>query len=73
MEQKGDMAGWVVSLKNGRDDPGARFAAFDVSYRLSFVCHWLTPYTDFGVHDDVPPPMRRLVPRDLSLAYARNS
>jgi hypothetical protein len=41
--------------KDGRDDPGARFAAFDFSYRLPFVRKWLTVYTDSEVHDDVSP------------------
>jgi len=41
--------------KNGRDDPGARFGAFDFSYRLPFVRKWLTLYTDSEVHDDVSP------------------
>jgi hypothetical protein len=40
-------------VKNGRDDPGARFGAFDFSYRLPFVRKWLTLYTDSEVHDDV--------------------
>lgn len=41
--------------KNGRDDPGARFGAFDFSYRLPFVRNWLTLYTDSEVHDDISP------------------
>jgi hypothetical protein len=41
--------------KNTPDDPGARFAAFDFSYRLPFVRKWLTLYTDSEVHDDVSP------------------
>jgi hypothetical protein len=41
--------------KNGRDDPGARFGAFDFSYRLPFVRKWLTLYADSEVHDDVSP------------------
>jgi len=41
--------------KNGRDDPGARFGAFDFSYRLPFLRQWLTLYTDSEVHDDVSP------------------
>jgi hypothetical protein len=43
------------SKKNGRDDPGARFAAFDFSYRLPFLRHWLTLYSDSEVHDDISP------------------
>jgi len=43
------------SVKFGRDDPGARFGAFDASYRLPFLRNWLTFYTDSEVHDDVSP------------------
>jgi hypothetical protein len=43
------------TVKYGRDDPGARFGAFDFSYRLPFVRKWLTLYTDSEVHDDVSP------------------
>jgi hypothetical protein len=41
--------------KFGRNDPGARFGAFDFSYRLPFLRKWLTLYTDSEVHDDVSP------------------
>ena len=41
--------------KNGPTDPGARFGAFDFSYRLPFVRNWLTFYGDGEVHDDVSP------------------
>jgi len=41
--------------KDTPDDPGARFAAFDFSYRLPFVRKWLTLYTDSEVHDDISP------------------
>ena len=44
-----------VAQKNGPDDPGARFGAFDFSYRLPFVRKWLTLYTDSEVHDDISP------------------
>jgi hypothetical protein len=44
-----------VAVKDGPDDPGARFGAFDFSYRLPFVRNWLTLYTDSEVHDDVSP------------------
>ena len=43
------------NAKDGRDDPGARFGAFDFSYRLPLVRNWLTLYTDSEVHDDVSP------------------
>jgi hypothetical protein len=36
-------------------DPGARFGTFDVTYRLPFLRHWVTVYTDSLVHDDVSP------------------
>jgi hypothetical protein len=41
--------------KNSSRDPGARFGAFDFSYRLPFVRNWLTLYCDSEVHDDVSP------------------
>jgi hypothetical protein len=43
------------AVKFGRDDPGARFGAFDFSYRLPFVRNYLTVYADAEVHDDVSP------------------
>ncbi len=43
------------SVKNSIKDPGARFGAFDFSYRLPFVRNWLTLYSDGEVHDDVSP------------------
>ncbi len=36
-------------------DPGARFSAFDFSYRLPFLRDWLTLYTDSFAHDDILP------------------
>ncbi len=41
--------------KQSSQDPGARFGAFDFSYRLPFVRNWLTLYSDSEVHDDVSP------------------
>ena len=41
--------------KFSRDDPGARFGAFNFSWRLPFLRNWLTLYTDGEVHDDVSP------------------
>ncbi|HVU48759.1 MAG TPA: capsule assembly Wzi family protein [Terracidiphilus sp.] len=41
--------------KNGPKDPGARFGAFDFSYRVPFLRNWITLYTDAEVHDDVSP------------------
>jgi hypothetical protein len=41
--------------KQGRNDPGARFSAFNFSWRLPFVRKYLTLYTDSEDHDDVTP------------------
>jgi hypothetical protein len=41
--------------KFSRNDPGARFGAFDLTYRLPYLRHWLTFYTDSEAHDDVSP------------------
>ena len=41
--------------KFGRNDPGARFGAFDFSYRLPYLRNWLTLYADGEAHDDVSP------------------
>jgi len=43
------------TVKDSSRDPGARFGAFDFSYRLPFVRNWLTLYSDSEVHDDVSP------------------
>jgi hypothetical protein len=40
-------------VKGGPNDPGARFSAFDFSYRLPLARKWLTLYTDSEVHDDI--------------------
>jgi hypothetical protein len=44
-----------AAVKNSPQDPGARFGAFDFSYRLPFVRNWLTLYSDSEVHDDISP------------------
>ena len=46
-----------VSLaeKESRNDPGARFGAFDMSYRLPYLRNWLTFLVDSEAHDDVNP------------------
>jgi hypothetical protein len=41
--------------KFSRDDPGARFSAFQFSYRLPFARNYLTLYTDSESHDDLTP------------------
>ncbi len=43
------------AVKNSPEDPGARFSTFDFEYRLPFLRHWVTLYTDSLVHDDVSP------------------
>lgn len=45
----------TLDEKLSRDDPGARFGAFDFSYRLPYLRKWLTLYSDATVHDDVSP------------------
>ncbi|MFZ0394986.1 MAG: capsule assembly Wzi family protein [Terracidiphilus sp.] len=42
-------------VKNSPNDPGYRLGTFDFSYRLPFLQHWVTLYTDSLVHDDVSP------------------
>jgi len=44
-----------LAVKDSPQDPGARFGAFDFSYRLPFVRNWLMLYCDSEVHDDVSP------------------
>lgn len=58
--------------KAGNADPGARFGAFDFTWRLPFVSHWLTLYTDSEAHDDVSPidaPRRAAVRPGLYLSH----
>jgi hypothetical protein len=43
------------SVKSSRNDPGARFGAFDFSYRLPFLRNWATLYSDFEAHDQMTP------------------
>jgi capsule assembly protein Wzi len=43
------------ALKFSSGDPGARFASFDFSWRLPWLNHWLTLYSDSMVHDDISP------------------
>lgn len=44
-----------LAEKLSRYDPGARFGTFDFSWRLPFLSHWVTLYSDSLVHDDVSP------------------
>jgi hypothetical protein len=50
-----DINDTTFAEKQGPNDPGARFSAFNFSYRLPFVRNWLTFYTDSEAHDDVTP------------------
>jgi hypothetical protein len=45
----------TLAQKVSRTDPGARFAGFDFSWRLPWLTHWMTLYTDAMIHDDVSP------------------
>ena len=45
----------TAAEKFSRNDPGARFGAFDVSYRLPKLRNWLTFLVDSDAHDDVSP------------------
>jgi hypothetical protein len=58
--------------KGNTSDPGARFGAFDFSWRLPFVRNWLTLYSDSEVHDDISPidaPRRAAVRPGLYLSH----
>lgn len=55
-----------------RRNPGARHASFDFSYRLPFLRHWVTLYSDSVVHDDVSPvsaPRRAAINPGVYLAH----
>jgi len=43
------------AVKDSAQDPGARFGAFDFTYRLPFASHWLTLYADMEAHDAPSP------------------
>jgi hypothetical protein len=67
-----DVSDTNVAEKTGRDDPGARFSAFEFSWRLPFVRNWLTLYTDSEDHDDVTPisaPRRSAVRPGIFLSH----
>jgi hypothetical protein len=67
-----DINDTTVPEKTGRDDPGARFSAFNFSYRLPFVRNWFTLYTDSESHDDVTPlsaPRRAAIRPGLYLSH----
>ena len=44
-----------TALKFSRDDPGARFSAFNASYRLPLLRKYVTFLVDSEAHDDVTP------------------
>ncbi|QMV19106.1 capsule assembly Wzi family protein [Granulicella sp. 5B5] len=44
------------SVKFSAQDPGARYSDFNFSWRLPFLSHYVTLYTDAISHDDVTPP-----------------
>jgi hypothetical protein len=46
----------TVAEKNSAADPGARFSAFNFSWRLPYLRKYVTLYTDSESHDDVTPP-----------------
>lgn len=46
----------TLAEKNSAQDPGARFSDFSFSWRLPFLAHSVTLYTDSIAHDDVTPP-----------------
>ncbi len=65
-----------MTVKNSPDDPGARFGAFDFTYRLPFLRNWLTLYSDSEVHDDVSPidaPRRAAIRPGLYLSHVPGS
>jgi hypothetical protein len=48
-------SGTTAAIKDSTSDPGARFGAFDFSWRLPHLRKWLTLYADSEIHDDVSP------------------
>ena len=51
-----DTSDTTSAEKVGRDDPGARFSAFNMSWRLPFLRKYVTFIADSITHDDVTPP-----------------
>jgi hypothetical protein len=43
------------AVKYSTADPGARFGAFDFSYRLPLLRNWVTLYSDSEAHDSISP------------------
>jgi hypothetical protein len=62
----------TTAIKNSPQDPGARYGAFDFSYRLPLLRKWLTLYSDTIAHDDVSPisaPLRAAYRPGLYLSH----
>ncbi len=58
--------------KFSRNDPGARFSAFDFNWRLPYIRNWLTLYADSEARDDVNPisaPRRAAIRSGLYLSH----
>lgn len=51
-----DIADTTPAEKFGRNDPGARFSDFSMSWRLPLARKYVTFYADSMAHDDVTPP-----------------
>jgi hypothetical protein len=49
------LANVTPAQKYSRQDPGARFGSFDFSWRIPWLNHWMTLYSDSMVHDDISP------------------
>ncbi len=61
-----------AAIKGSNKDPGARFGAFDATWRLPYLHHWMTFYVDSEVHDDVSPadaPRRASIRPGLYLSH----
>ncbi|HEV2620072.1 MAG TPA: capsule assembly Wzi family protein, partial [Acidobacteriaceae bacterium] len=43
------------TVKDSNRDPGARFSSFEFNWRLPWLNHWVTLYTDSMIHDDINP------------------
>ena len=67
-----DTNGTTNAIKFSSSDPGARFSAFDFTYRLPYLRNWLTLYLDSFAHDDVSPasaPRRAAIRPGLYLSH----
>ncbi len=67
-----DANGTTDANKFSPNDPGARFSAFDFTYRLPYLRNWLLLYLDSFAHDDVNPisaPRRAAIRPGLYLSH----